>query len=425
MNRTTLAPPAARLAACAARLATRAARLAACAALITFFPACSKTKAAEEKPAAKAPAAAKPAKAPTDHPEHSDEPEHEELPKRVKLTPRAVADAKIETAPAARKVLANVLELPGEIAADPDRIAKIASPVAGRLEQVSFREGSTVQKGEVLAAVRVPDFARAKADLAGSVARAQAAKLNADRLTELASKGLAADQEVRSARAEADALDAQAKAAGELVRAMGSPGDAVSSRIVLRAPIAGVVTRRDAVVGQPVSTEATIATIANLSEAWFLGRVFEKDLGRLRVGSATEVRLNAFPDQPFAGKLEYIGREIDPVARTLTARVRLTNEEDRLRIGLFGVAKVEITSGTPRTAALVVPRTAVIDAFDKKIVFVREADGDFELHEVVLGEGALGEVEVVSGLRENEPVVVRGAFTLKSAVLRGTLAEAE
>ncbi|WP_394850514.1 efflux RND transporter periplasmic adaptor subunit [Pendulispora brunnea] len=357
--------------------------------------------------------------------EHSDEPGHQEFPKRVKLTARAIADAKIETEPAARKVLANVLELPGEVSADPDRVAKIASPVAGRLEQVNFREGSTVKRGDVLAAVRVPDFARAKADLAASVARAQAAKVNADRLTELSSRGLAADQEVRSAKAEADALDAQAKAAGELVRAMGSPGDAVSSRLVLRAPIAGIVTRRDAFVGQPVNTDQTIATIADLSEAWFLGRVFEKDLGRLRTGAPTEVRLNAFPEQPLPGKLDYIGREIDPVARTLTARVRIANEEDRLRIGLFGIAKVEIITSAPRKPALVVPRSAVIDAFEKKIVFVREADGDFELHEVVLGDTVLGDVEIISGLREGEPVVVKGAFTLKSAILRRTLDEAE
>src|SRR5262249_52050441 len=265
--------------------------------ILLALAACSKSKPANEKAA--------PAE------EHSDEPEHQELPKRVKLTPRAIVDAKIETEPAARKVLANVLELPGEVSADPDRVAKIASPVAGRLEQVSFREGTTVKRGDVLAAVRVPDFARAKADLAASVARAQAARVNSDRLTELASRGLAADQEVRSAKAEADALDAQAKAAGELVRAMGSPGDAVSSRLVLRPPISGIVTRRDAFVGQPVNTDQTIATIADLSEAWFLGRVFEKDLGRLRTGAPTEVRLNAFPEQPFPGKLDYIGREID------------------------------------------------------------------------------------------------------------------
>jgi cobalt-zinc-cadmium efflux system membrane fusion protein len=65
----------------------------------------------------------------------------------------------------------------------------------------------------------------------------------------------------------------------------------------------------------------------------------------------------------------------------------------------------------------------VVELSGKSVVFVRQPDGDFELHELVLGESNLGRVHVLSGLREGEAVVVTGAFTLKSAVLRGTLAE--
>jgi cobalt-zinc-cadmium efflux system membrane fusion protein len=83
-----------------------------------------------------------------------------------------------------------------------------------------------------------------------------------------------------------------------------------------------------------------------------------------------------------------------------------------------------VSKGGPASPPkLVVPRTALIEVAGKQVVFVRQTDGDFELHDVVPGEAALGKVEIVSGLRENEDVVVEGAFTLKSAVLRGTLAE--
>ena len=72
---------------------------------------------------------------------------------------------------------------------------------------------------------------------------------------------------------------------------------------------------------------------------------------------------------------------------------------------------------------LVVPRSAVTEIADKPIVFVREADGEFELHEVTLGRAAPGKVEILAGLREGESVVVDGVFTLKSMVLKGTFAE--
>jgi membrane fusion protein, heavy metal efflux system len=133
--------------------------------------------------------------------------------------------------------------------------------------------------------------------------------------------------------------------------------------------------------------------------------------------------LNAYPKERFDGVVEYIGKQLDPVARTVTARIRLVNRRDLLRIGLFGSARVAVAEESVKAAVLVVPEDAVTEIGGKSVVFVRHADDDFELHEVVIGESALGKVEVVSGLREGENVVFDGVFTLKSAVLKSTLGE--
>jgi len=356
--------------------------------------------------------------------DHKDEPEHEALPKKVKLSDKVIANAKVQTAPATKEVLAITLALPGEVSVDPDRNARVASPVPGRLSQVLFKEGSAVQKGAVLATVRIPDLAKVRSAYAAAAARAASARTNATRLQELSQKGLASNQEMLHAKAEADALDAEAKALDQQLRTLGMGATGEGSELALRAPISGIVVSRAAVVGQPVSTEETIANIADLSEVWFLGRVFEKDLDDIHNGAKAEVQLNAFPKRRFAGVVEYIGRQIDPVARTVTARIRLANQDDVLRLGLFGVAHVAI--GTEQSdPVLVVPRSAVVEISGKPVVFVRQPDGDFELHEVVLGQSNLGKVQVLSGLREGEKVVVEGAFTVKSAVLRSSLAEEE
>jgi cobalt-zinc-cadmium efflux system membrane fusion protein len=353
---------------------------------------------------------------------HTDEPEHESLPKRVRLPDKVIAAAKIRTLPVSREPLAPTIVLPGEVAADPDRSARVSSPAAGRLERVTFREGSVVKRGDVLAVVRVPDLGKARASYTATSARATAARAGANRLEALADKRLAAMQEVVTAKAEADALEAEARAADEQLRAMGT-GTSGGAELVLRAPVSGTVIARDAVVGQPVTPEETIASIADLSEVWFLARVFEKDLGRLRVGAPTEVELNAYPHEGFQGEVEYVGRKIDPAARTLTARVRLTNRNDLLRIGLFGAARVATSEIETQSLVLVVPRSAITEVADKRVAFVREPDGDFEMHEVVLGDASVGKVAIVSGLREGESVVVEGVFTLKSVVLKGTFGE--
>ncbi|MBP9111191.1 MAG: efflux RND transporter periplasmic adaptor subunit [Polyangiaceae bacterium] len=354
--------------------------------------------------------------------EHKDEPEHEGLSKKVKLSDKVIASAKINMMPVAKEVLAITLALPGEVSVDPDKNARVSSPVPGRISQVHFKEGSNVKKGALLATVRVPDIAKVRAGYAAASAKAASARTNATRLQELSQKGLASNQETLNAQSEAGAIEAEAKALAEQLRSLGMGAAGEGSELSLRAPIAGIVVSREAVVGQPVTTEETIANIADLSEVWFLSRVFEKDLDSIHMGVNAEVELNAFPKRRFTGTVEYVGRQIDPIARTVTARIRLTNQDDVLRLGLFGVAHVVV--GTEASEpVLVVPRSAVVEISGKPVVFVRHTDGDFELHEVLLGQSNLGKVQVISGLREGENVVVEGAFTLKSAVLRGSLAE--
>ena len=357
---------------------------------------------------------------------HADEPAHEELPRRVHLTAEVIIAAKIATAKVAREALEMVLELPGEVAADPDRSARVTAPIAGRIERLAFTEGAAVKARDLLAVVRVADLADRHGAFAGAVARAEAAKTNATRLDALAAEGIASERDRIAAHGEATALDAEAKAAAERLRALGlgatgKPG----SLIELRAPIAGIIVARDAVIGQPVDPDHPIATIVELGQVWFLGRVFESDLARVAAGALAEVQLNAYPEERFHGPVELVGRQIDPVARTVTARIRLQNRGDLLRLGLFGTARIAIAGAARGAPALVVPRGAIAEINGKSVVFVRHLDDDFELHPVVLGRAALGKIEVLSGLREGEDVVVEGAFTLKSLVLKSTFAEDE
>jgi cobalt-zinc-cadmium efflux system membrane fusion protein len=380
-------------------------------ACVILLAACSKGKSDPTNPAAS---------------EHSDEPAHEDLPKKVTLPANVIADAKIRTSPVTKEILATTLGLAGEIAADPDKSARISSPVAGHLEEVRFKEGLKVKKGDALALLRVPDLGKLRGAYAATAARARTARTNADRMKSLLDQRLTSDQAYLDAKAEADALDAEARAQGEQLNAMGAgAGGGSAFLLTLRSPIDGTVIARDAVVGQPITTERVLASIADLREVWFLGRVFEKDLGKLEEGSDAEVTLNAYPTEHFQGKLVRLGQQIDPVARTLTARIVLTNRKDLLRVGLFGVARVGLGQGDNKETVLVVPRTAVTEIAGKTVVFVRQPDGDFERHDVTLGAGALGKVQIVTGLREGEQVVVEGVFTLKSAVLKSSFAPDE
>jgi cobalt-zinc-cadmium efflux system membrane fusion protein len=349
---------------------------------------------------------------------------HEELSRKVRLSEQVIRDAKLRVTPVTREVLSETLTLAGEVAADPDHLARISSPSAGRIEQVRFKEGQNVKKGDVLVVLRVPEIGKVRSALVATRSRAAAARVNAERLNDLLAKRLASQQEALNAKSEADALEVEAGSLEEQLSALGA-GASGAFAISLRAPISGTVLARDAVVGQPVSSEQVLGSVAELDEVWFLGRVFEKDLGRLVLGAAAEIRLNAYPSERFVGRVEYVGQQVDAAARSVTARVRLSNRAGLLRIGLFGTAEIAVSGATPDVPRLVVARSAVTEIADQSVVFVREQSGDFVLHEVTLGRAAPGKVEILAGLREGEPVVTDGVFTLKSVVLKGSFAEEE
>ncbi|MDP1830073.1 MAG: efflux RND transporter periplasmic adaptor subunit [Archangium sp.] len=357
---------------------------------------------------------------------HDDAEGHDELPRQVKLADAEARRAGIKTAPVKRGALASTLSLTGEIVAEPDRTARLSSATPGRLEQVLFNEGSTVKRGDVMATVRVPDVGRLRGAYAAAGSRARAARTNAARLAELKASGLGSEQALVDAEADAKAQEAELHALGEQLSAIGVNADSGGGFIVaLRAPLSGVVVSRDAVVGQPITPEAVLATVVDLSEVWFLGRIFEKDLTRLKAGANAEIELNAFPKEHFHGAVDYVSQQIDPAARTLTARIRVSNADLRLRLGLFGRAHVEQGDASTVTPQLVVPRDAIVDVGGKSVVFIKAADGDFVMHEVTVGDSAMDDVQILSGVSEGEEVVVSGVFTLKSLLLKSTLAEDE
>jgi cobalt-zinc-cadmium efflux system membrane fusion protein len=347
---------------------------------------------------------------------HAEDPPHPELPRSVSPSPEVVAAAGITTAPVTRARLPDVVSLQGEIVADPDLTARVSSRLAGSIARIAVHVGDLVRAGDVLATVRAPNLAELRSAQASLRARATSARANADRLAGLASKRLAADQEARAAAAEATALEAEARAASQHLEAIGPARTRGRDyELPIRSPIDGVVTDLAVVLGDPVRPDQVVASVVDLSRVWFSAHVFENDLARVKVGSPAEIVTTAWPDDRFEGTVEHVGHAVQPGTRTLAARIPLVNREGRLRIGLWGAASVAVEDPN-RAPTLVVPRGAVARIADRTIVFVRQADGHFDLHDVVIGRGAPGRVEVLQGLREGETIAVEGVFNLESLV---------
>lgn len=355
-------------------------------------------------------------KSPTATAEPADEPSTE----RVEVSATVAKEAGITVTVATRAVLPVTVDLTGEVAADPDATAEVPVRVAGRLVAVHFKEGDRVVAGQVLATIESGEMARVKAELGSMQARAKAARLRATRLAALVEQGIESRQDLESAEADAVALESDVAGASQTLSGFGATGGG-SARLTLRAPLGGYVMRRDAILGQAVDAEHTLAQITNLDHAYFLARLFEKDVAQIRTGAPVAVSLRAVPGATFQGTVETIGRQLDPVARAVVARIRIDNRDDLLKVGLFGTATVATAAAS--APQIVVPTSAVTRVGERDLVFVEVEPGTFEPRTVRRGRASHVAVELLDGVAAGDRIATAGVFSLKSLLLKSSFGE--
>jgi cobalt-zinc-cadmium efflux system membrane fusion protein len=142
----------------------------------------------------------------------------------------------------------------------------------------------------------------------------------------------------------------------------------------------------------------------------------------VKTGRAIELRVAAYPDSTFSGKITFVGDTINPKTRRVTVRCQVPNEKGRLKPEMY--AQVTLAAGEPHDV-LVVPSAAVQEIDGKPVLFVRTAAGSFERRDVTAGGTREGWVEVRRGVKEGDIVATTGSFLLKSELLKSSMAEGE
>jgi cobalt-zinc-cadmium efflux system membrane fusion protein len=190
--------------------------------------------------------------------------------------------------------------------------------------------------------------------------------------------------------------------------------------IPIRSPIDGVVIARNVTVGQVVATGFEAFVISNLHTVWVTASVNEKDLPLVRVGVPTEVVSQGYPGQIFRGRVGMIGDLLDPQTRTVPVRIVVPNPGTLLRPGMFVSARIaESQTGS----ALFVQEDALQDINGMRVVFTTADGTTFKAKTVNVGTRSQGKVQIVDGLGPQDRVVVKGAFMVKSEMLKGTMGE--
>lgn len=184
-------------------------------------------------------------------------------------------------------------------------------------------------------------------------------------------------------------------------RAVGDPPPQVG----VASPMDGVVDERGIVLGQPVEPSSTLFHVSRTEQMRVVARVYEEDLGKLRVGQQVYVHALAYPGQMFKGAVKLISPKLDPDTRTSEVWVILDNAQGLLKPNLFATADVVIGSNHE---ALAVPNAAILQAQGETFVFVKSGD-KYDRKEVELGASDDEYTEVKTELVPGDQVVTQGA----------------
>ena len=354
----------------------------------------------------------------------------------VELSAAAQRRIGLTVAPAEAKLLSDVLTLTGAVQAIDSRLGHVRPLARGRVTEVAVRLGDRVRAGQVLAGFDnmeagelASQYNAAQAELARLRIQQAATARQAERSRNLAAIGAVPQKELEAIEAERqgqqEAIRSQESTLAGLsarLRRFGvtDPTGSTPSTTSILAPFAGVVTAVQAAPGDVVETASELFAVADLSRVYVVGQVYEKDLGRVQVGQAASVTVAAFPDLRFPGRVASISALLDPQTRTAAVRVEATNSGERLRLDMF--ANVELPTMT-KHSAIAVPTEAIQQVGARQVVFVRQDETHFIARPVQVGATVGRLTEVKEGLTAGEPIVMRGAFRVKSALLGGSLGE--
>lgn len=344
----------------------------------------------------------------------------------------------IKTDPVRQETLPKILKALGRTRIRPELEAVVTSPVEGRLVGTEEYEppqlGERVEKGQIVALVdqtiSAPETinltierTKIESELRQAQTELDLAEKEYERITKLANvvpekEAWRARSALTSAREKLDGLKRQDKVyetSADRSRARTEN----PKRVVMRAPLAGVVAETHVTLGEYVRQEKQLYHIVDLSEALVEAEVFENAIAEVARATGARIIVEAYPDESFTGKLISMGTTIDPQTRTLKVLFSVSNQDLKLVAEMF--ADVFIETGES-LAGLTLPKAALVDQDGQSVVYVKVAGEQFVARPVVVAERFKDRVRLAEGsataFKEGDRIVVQGMYQIRMSAAR-------
>ncbi len=323
----------------------------------------------------------------------------------------------------------STLKVMGKVLAPNDKKAIVGFTFSARIVKLHASVGQWVEKDQSLVTLECEEMGNAQSDFIKALTDCELSKLDSDREEHLLKKDIGAKKDYLETKARYQIACTGLNAAEKKLIVLGlskkqveeiSKTKSVTPRVTVNAPISGRVVKNTAVLGAVIDASTEIMVIMDLGSLWIDAEIYEKDLSKVTKGQEVEFAVPAYPAEHFSGYIHYIGDVVNPETRTITVRTKVLNKDSKLKPGMF--ADIKIMTGHKENA-IVVPKDAVLDDGDQKIVFVQDED-HYVLRQVEVGTRYNSDIEILKGLKIGELVVVEGNYQLKSRLQEEALKRA-
>jgi len=334
----------------------------------------------------------------------------------------------------------DVIRVPGLVALADNGKWRVGAITSGRIERVLVSQGDYVHAGQILARMHSHDVHEAKAaylmaiaEKARSESAEAVAQKNSERTQRLFDLKAASLEQVELAKQQV--VDAQTAVRNsdiaverERVHLEDNLGISLNDLITdasgdpdlvpIRAPASGYVLQKNITPGTVLDLAADLFVIGELEHLWLTASVRQEYLGMLRKGQPVVISVNGLPDIHVNGRITNVGEQFDSTTHTMQVRVEFENPGNHLRPEMLATAQIAVGMEKP---ALFVPADAVQQVDGQDSVFVRTSSDRFVMRPVMIGSQVGDRVPIEDGLNPGEQVVTRGAFIVKSELLKSSI----
>ena len=338
--------------------------------------------------------------------------------------PSVPAEA-VKIEPAAERQFPLEKQAIGSIDFNGEMTVQVFAPYQGRIIDLFAKVGEDVTKGQILFTIDSPDLVQAGSTLISTAGVLELTRSNLVRLKNLAQTKAAAQKDLEQAISDQQAAEGANKAARDAVRIFGKTEAEIArmiaerrvdSTLVVRSPISGRITARNAAPGlfvQPGNPPPPFA-VADISTMWMIANVHESESPRFKLGQEVTARVMAYADRVFVGKITTLGPSVDPSTHRVLVRSEIADPQHELRPGMFATFVIRV--GDP-VKGVAVPADGVVREGDgTMVVWVTPDRRRFSRRAVKTGMQHDGYVQIVDGLKAGELVATEGALFLSNTV---------